>query len=60
MTAVARDVHRVSVTDAAALGLPAIVREAEQGQDVLVTRRGEPAAYVVGPERMAAIETGRG
>lgn len=52
----AAGLHRVSVTEAATLGLPALVREAEAGADVLVTRRGVPAAYVLGAERVAALD----
>lgn len=45
----------ITVTDAAALGVPALVRGAEEGDDVLVTRRGAPVAYVVGVERIARL-----
>lgn len=51
----APDLHRMSVTDAATIGLPALIREAEGGTDVLVTRRGAPAAYVVAAERVAEL-----
>ncbi len=39
--------------------LPRLLREAESGVDVEVTRRGQPVAVVVGMERYDDLVTGR-
>lgn len=44
--------HTVSVTEAAAAGVPALVRDAENGDDVIVARRGRPVAAVVSMRRL--------
>jgi prevent-host-death family protein len=49
------DTPRLTVTEAAQLGVPALVRDAEHGEDVLVTRHGAPVAYVLGVERVTAL-----
>ena len=46
----------VSVTEAAERGVPALVRDASGGQDIVVARRGEPVAAVVGMKRLAEIQ----
>lgn len=38
----------LSVTDAASRGVPGLVREAEEGHDIIVSRHGRPVAAVVG------------
>lgn len=47
--------HTLSVTEAAAKGVPGLVREVEDGDDVIVARRGRPVAAVIGMERVAAL-----
>jgi len=39
--------HAVSVTEAAARGLPRLVRDAEMGENLVVERRGQPVAAVI-------------
>jgi prevent-host-death family protein len=43
--------HTLSVTEAAAAGVPRLVRDAETGDDVIVARRGRPVAAVVSMRR---------
>ena len=42
----------VSVSEATALGVAGLVREAEQGEDVFVSRRGRPVAVMVSVDRL--------
>ncbi|CAB4998863.1 unannotated protein [freshwater metagenome] len=52
--------HSLSVIDAASRGVPALVREAEHGEALMVTRRGVPVAYVLGVshwERLNELES---
>ena len=42
----------VSVSEATALGVAGLVREAEQGEDVFVSRRGRPVAVMLSVERL--------
>jgi prevent-host-death family protein len=51
-----RDAHELTVTEAAQRGVAKLVAEAEQGSDLVVTRRHRPVAAVVGMDRLAAIE----
>jgi prevent-host-death family protein len=44
--------HTLSVTEAAAAGVPSLVRDAENGDDVIVARRGRPVAAVVSMRRL--------
>jgi prevent-host-death family protein len=44
--------HTLSVTDAAAAGVPSLVRDAENGDDIIVARRGHPVAAVVSMRRL--------
>jgi prevent-host-death family protein len=44
--------HTLSVTEAAAAGVPSLVRDAENGGDVIVARRGHPVAAVVSMRRL--------
>jgi len=44
--------HTLSVTEAAAAGVPSLVRDAENGGDVIVARRGRPVAAVVSMRRL--------
>lgn len=54
-TARAFDTDVVSVTDAAGLGVPGLMREAEQGHDIVVARRGRPVAAVISIERLERL-----
>lgn len=47
--------HVVSVTDAAKAGLPKLLREVEQGEDVVVERHGKPVAAVVSMRHLTEI-----
>lgn len=47
--------HTLSVTDAAAKGVAGLVREVEDGEDVIVARHGRPVAAVIGMERLAEL-----
>ena len=42
----------LSVSDATALGVAGLVRAAEQGEDVFVSRRGRPVAVMVSVDRL--------
>jgi antitoxin (DNA-binding transcriptional repressor) of toxin-antitoxin stability system len=44
--------HTLSVTEAAAAGVPSLIRDAENGSDVIVARRGHPVAAVVSMRRL--------
>jgi len=46
----------LSVTDAAGRGA-ALFRDAEEGHDVVVARRGRPVAAVIGIGRLEAVRT---
>jgi len=48
-------VETLSVTEAAERGVPAIVREASEGHDFVVERRGVAVAAVVGMARFAEM-----
>jgi prevent-host-death family protein len=50
------DLREVSVTEAAQRGVAGLVSDAEQGSDVIVTRRHKPVAVVVSMRRLAEIE----
>jgi antitoxin (DNA-binding transcriptional repressor) of toxin-antitoxin stability system len=50
--AVFRDATEVSVTEAAQRGVARLVAEAEQGADLVVTRRHQPVAAVVSIRRL--------
>jgi prevent-host-death family protein len=50
------DVHKLSVTEAAQRGVAGLVAEAEQGSDLIVTRRHHPVAAVVGISRLTELE----
>ncbi|GAB2967844.1 hypothetical protein GCM10023080_033240 [Streptomyces pseudoechinosporeus] len=51
-----RDAHELTVTEASQRGVAKLVAEAEQGSDLVVTRRHRPVAAVVGMDRLAALE----
>ncbi|NGO40756.1 type II toxin-antitoxin system Phd/YefM family antitoxin [Streptomyces ureilyticus] len=51
-----RDAHELTVTEASKRGVAKLVAEAEQGSDLVVTRRHRPVAAVVGMDRLAALE----
>jgi prevent-host-death family protein len=51
-----RDVHELSVTEAAQRGVAGLVAEAERGSDLVVTRRNHPVAAVVGIARLELLE----
>lgn len=46
----------MSVTEATQRGVAGLVAEAEQGADLVVTRRNHPVAAVVGMDRLIFIE----
>ncbi|MFT4189423.1 MAG: type II toxin-antitoxin system prevent-host-death family antitoxin [Aeromicrobium sp.] len=46
--------HAVSVTEAAGRGA-ALFRDAEEGHDIIVARRGRPIAAVVGVDRLETL-----
>ena len=52
-----RDVHELSVTEAAQRGVAGLIAEAERGADLVVTRRNHPVAAVVGIGRLALLES---
>ena len=52
MTAVDLTADVLSVTDAARRGVPALVRAAGEGHDIVVARRGEAVAAIVGMRRL--------
>lgn len=45
----------ISVTEATARGVAGLLRDAEHGEDVVVSRHGTPVAAVVSIERMQQI-----
>jgi prevent-host-death family protein len=51
-----RDAHELSVTEATQRGVAGLVAEAEQGADLVVTRRNHPVAAVVGIARLELLE----
>jgi len=51
-----RDVHELSVTEAAQRGVAGLVADAERGADLVVTRRNHPVAVVVGIARLELLE----
>ena len=55
MSLIAFEPHAVSVTEAAARGLPRLVRDAEMGEDVIVERRGRAVAAVVSMRHLDEI-----
>ena len=54
-TATAFDTDVVSVSEAAGRGVPGLVREAEQGHDLVVARRGRPVAAVISIGRLERL-----
>lgn len=50
------DARELTVTEAAQRGIAGLVAEAEQGADLVVTRRHRPVAAVVGMSRLASLE----
>jgi prevent-host-death family protein len=51
-----REPHQLSVTEAAQRGVAGLVHEAEQGSDVIVTRRQQPVVAVVSMRRLDEID----
>lgn len=51
-----REPHQLSVTEAAQRGVAGLVSEAEQGSDVIVTRRQQPVVAVVSMRRLDEID----
>lgn len=47
--------YTLSVTEAAAKGVPGLVRDVEHGEDVIVARRGHPVAAVIGIRRVQEL-----
>ncbi|GAA0985180.1 hypothetical protein GCM10009555_060180 [Acrocarpospora macrocephala] len=54
--AILRDPTELSVTEAAQRGVARLVADAEQGADLVVTRRHEPVAAVVSVRRLAELD----
>jgi antitoxin (DNA-binding transcriptional repressor) of toxin-antitoxin stability system len=50
------DAHELSVTEAAQRGVAGLVADAEQGADLVVTRRHHPVAAVVSMRRLAELD----
>lgn len=48
--------HAVSVTEAAARGVPKLVRAAEHGEDLVVERHGKAVAAVVSMQHLNQIQ----
>jgi antitoxin (DNA-binding transcriptional repressor) of toxin-antitoxin stability system len=48
--------HELSVTEAAQRGVAGLVADAEQGADLVVTRRHHPVAAVVSMKRLAELD----
>jgi len=48
--------HVISVTDAAKSGLPKLLRDAENGEDVIVERHGKAVAAVVSMRHLSEIQ----
>lgn len=48
--------REISVTDAAQRGVARLVADAEQGDDLVVTRRHQPVAVVVGIRRLTELD----
>lgn len=44
--------HVVSVTEAVGRGLPGLVKDVEEGEDIVIARRGKPVAAVVSMRRL--------
>ncbi|MFI7701712.1 type II toxin-antitoxin system prevent-host-death family antitoxin [Nonomuraea sp. NPDC049480] len=53
---VLRDATELSVTEAAQRGVARLVADAEQGADLVVTRRHQPVAAVVSIRRLDELE----
>ncbi|MBN6052140.1 type II toxin-antitoxin system prevent-host-death family antitoxin [Nonomuraea sp. RK-328] len=53
---VLRDATELSVTEAARRGVARLVADAEQGTDLVVTRRHQPVAAVVSIRRLNELE----
>ncbi len=56
MTVLDPHAHVVSVTDAAKSGLPKLLRDAENGADVIVERHGRAVAAVVSMRHLEEIQ----
>ncbi|SNS89971.1 Antitoxin Phd_YefM, type II toxin-antitoxin system [Streptosporangium subroseum] len=54
--AVLRDATELTVTEAAQRGVARLVADAEQGADLVVTRRHQPVAAVVSMRRLNELE----
>jgi prevent-host-death family protein len=51
------DTHELSVTEAAQRGVAGLVADAEQGADLVVTRRSKPVAVMIGIDRLQELES---
>lgn len=54
--AILHDAHELTVTEATQRGVAGLVADAEQGSDLVVTRRHRPVAAVVGISRLTLLE----
>jgi len=55
MVRLAAHAYSLSVTDASTKGVAALVRDAEQGADIVVERRHRPVAAVVSVRRLESL-----
>jgi antitoxin (DNA-binding transcriptional repressor) of toxin-antitoxin stability system len=51
-----RDARQITVSEAAKRGVAGLVADAEQGSDLVVTRRHQPVAAVVSIQRLTELE----
>lgn len=56
MTVLDSHSHVISVTDAAKSGLPKLLRDAENGKDVIVERHGKAVAAVVSMRHLSELQ----
>src|SRR5659263_673358 len=57
MVILSASARTISVTDAAARGVAGLIKDAEAGADIIVSRRGKPAAAVVSTRRLEELRT---
>jgi prevent-host-death family protein len=57
MTSVIPATRTISVTDAAARGVAGLIKDAEAGADIIVSRRGKPVAAVVSTRQLDQLRS---
>ena len=50
------DLHALTVTEASSRGIARLVKDAENGENVVVSRHGTPVAAVVGVSRLGELQ----